>query len=139
MMKKKVYSLIAVLAATACFCCAPVTGHAATPNPFFENQTYNFYNMSEQANTQWLEKINPSDVYVNPLSGPALYYTVQGKNTDYPDNAVNRSERIRITNGAQAGVPNTFNIYNEQEVRLHMERTTSGQVYTSGVWNPYTI
>lgn len=137
MMKRKVYSLIAVLAATACFCCAPVTGHAATPNPNYENANFNYYNMIEQSDTGWQRKLNSTDVYINPTSGPALYYTVKGKKLNNETNY--RSGRVRITNGAQAGVANDAYENGDSDVCLHMERTTSGQVYTSGVWNPHTI
>ena len=38
-----------------------------------------------------------------------------------------------------AGVANDAYENGDSDVCLHMERTTSGQVYTSGVWNPHTI
>ena len=107
-----------------------------------KNKNYSFYNNGNAVGyTSGEKKLNSTKVYIHPISGPALEYTVQGKNSS---GWHNRSSSHVIYNGTEASFTNGVFENKEKYARLRLERTNRVPVSTNGKWSPdstrnYTI
>ena len=69
-----------------------------------------------------------------PKSGPALYYTVYGKNS--VGDVTNRSSRFYIPSGTQASITNYVYERDDIMARINYDRKSYAYEYTRGVWSP---
>lgn len=128
--KKLVTCTLAVCLAASTLACGVFTSHAAET----ADETYTFDNRNNSGYTRWRPKTNDTKVYVYPKSGPALYYTVWGKNAK--DNETNRSYRFYIPSGTQASITNY--VYERGDIKacIKYDRKSYAYEYTRGVWSP---
>lgn len=140
-MKKKILTLVmTAMLVVSGVCGMEMSVFAAAPNTSDTN--YSFDNRNESSRTtEWRAKNNDSKVYVNPRSGPAVYYTVEGTKST---KAATCSKTFKIGNGIQASITNYVNELGYTKARLLLERAAYAQEWTKGVWSPdstknYTI
>lgn len=95
--------------------------------------SYSFNNYNSEGYSTWRNKEDASKVYIHPTSGPAIFYTVQGK----------RSGTIIVASNKHKIYVNTYdsmsNLVNEnkcQNARLKFDVDTVSPVDTIGVWSP---
>ena len=128
--KKLVMGVLALTMAASTVICGGGVSNAAN----VEDTTYTFDNRNSSGSTGWRFKTNSTKVYVYPKSGPALYYTVWGKNAK--DNETNRSYRFYIPVGTQASITNY--VYERGDIKacIKYDRKSYAYEYTRGVWSP---
>lgn len=102
---------------------------------------YSFSNVNVSGDCAWQVKEDTSKVYVHPVSGPAIYYTVQGLSDGKTYKA---SDKHVIPTGSKASITNHVfewrsDTKNNPSARLHMERKSVQPVDTSGYWSPDSI
>ncbi|MCR4670529.1 MAG: hypothetical protein K5643_04980 [Saccharofermentans sp.] len=102
---------------------------------------YGFYNTNLEGNTTSRIKENATKVYIHPISGPELKYTVQGYNGTQWNN---RSSTHQLSNGTQASFTNFVYENGDPTARLHLKRTQYAYTTSYGEWSPdstqnYTI
>ena len=102
---------------------------------------YSFNNLNVDQDCAWQVKEDTSKVYVHPVSGPAIYYTVQGLSAGTTYKA---SDKHVIPTGSKASITNhvfewRIDTKNKPSARLHMERKIERSVDTSGYWSPDSI
>jgi hypothetical protein len=109
-------------------------GFANTVKANDHTYSYSFYNMNTHGNTGKESKSTNRKVYVHPISGPGLKYTVQGSATG--SGWSNRSTQKTIYSGSKVRITNSVYQNGEPWVRLYYVRTTAAYTNTNGEWNP---
>ncbi len=102
---------------------------------------YSFSNVNVSGDCAWQVKEDTSKVYVHPVSGPAIYYRVQGLSNGSTYNA---SGKYEIPTGSKASITNyvyenRIDKNNNPLARLHMERKSYQPIDTTGYWSPDSI
>ncbi len=129
-MKNKLFAM----ACSTAMALSGIAGYATMVKADNDRYEYSFYNGNSQGNSGKEEKATNRKVYIHPISGPGLKYTVQGRNDGTSWH--NRSTPQIIYSGSKVKVSNDVNANNETWARLHYVRTTTAYTNTNGYWNP---
>ena len=97
---------------------------------------YHFHNTNLSGTTEGRVKTDTTKVYVRPISGPALFYSVLGANNADGDGAVVLSGSFRIYNGTRASITNSVYERGKPYAQLYFERIAPANEWTHGVWSP---
>lgn len=103
------------------------------------DEPYEFYNTGSTGHSNWREKRNDSSVYINPQSGPTIYYTVYGAKGQFGVDSKPRSSTVAIGQGIQASVINSVNERGDNYARLEFGKITYAAAFTRGVWSPDSV
>lgn len=139
-MKRKIVSF----ALACCFLFSGIWGNIQCVSAAnTENRAFSFDNSGSSGTGAWRDKNNSSKVYVHPLSGPDIYYTVQGR-ANTSAGGTKRSSKVVIPQGIEGSITNYVKENNGIQARLKYDRITYGYVLTKGNWSPdstrnYTI
>lgn len=131
-MKRKIVSF----AFACCFLFSGIFGNIQCVSAAnTENRPFSFDNSNSSGTGSWRDKNNTTKVYVHPLSGPDIYYTVQGRaNTNA--GGTKRSKKVVIPQGIEGSITNTVKENGGIQARLKYDRKTVGYVLTKGEWSP---
>ena len=105
----------------------------------YRNTEYTFYNRNSSGYTDSRLKEDKTKVYINPISGPALKYTVQRSTGSSNAPWHNRSSTHTIYSGTKASFTNKVREKGETFARLHLERTSAAYAWTNGKWSPDSL
>lgn len=129
-MKNKLFAMLC----SAAMALSGIAGYVNMARADNDRYEYSFYNGNTQGNSGQEEKATNRKVYIHPVSGPGLKYTVQGRNDGTAWH--NRSTQKTIYSGSTVKVTNYVYANNETWARLHYVRTTTAYTNTIGYWNP---
>ena len=129
------------VAMMACVLSGALMISAYSPVVFAETTEKTEASKTDEAKDESEKKEDTSKVYVHPVSGPAIYYRVQGLSNGSTYNA---SGKYEIPTGSKASITNyvyenRIDKNNNPLARLHMERKSYQPIDTTGYWSPDSI
>lgn len=142
-MKKSIKKSITLFVAV---CAVAVSGFAgiamnvmAEPgdNPNTDDTKYTYDCSSDTVKyTSWRRKWNATKIYVYPVSGPTLYYRVQGTIKGVPYVTDNESDTVKISTGVRGSIISYVWEDKNDYARLRLRRVHYAPEETIGYWSP---
>ena len=142
-MKKRL--LFTVVAMVLILGCSKNISHADYGYGDTSDEPYYFSNLNSTGHSNYRFKYNYSRVYVNPQSGPMIYYTVYAAFSEGGSGLGAVSGTYAIPVNVQASITNTAMDSGRYYVRLNFQRMVTIMNQTTwGYWSPdstqnYTI
>lgn len=123
--------LIACMAMSGVLCFCSYASAAGNTS----DSTFSYNNDSSVGYTSYRDKLDKTKVYIYPMSGPKVYYTVGGKK--YSTGTTYKcSSKVAIQTGTKASVTNSVAESGCDAARIKFERIKSSYLDTYGKWSP---
>lgn len=134
-MKKNIKNSVVTLAMATVLSLTAICGFGTSAKAANTTDTWYAFNSGNVSGYSSIrQKDNTSKVYIHPVSGPKIYYKVEGITTN--GSAFTASSTHAIQNGVKASITNHVIEWGGVSARLYMQRITSVNQDTRGVWSP---